>query len=191
TEVAGNPAWWSLAFTLVADGAFFASLLFGTLFLWVSAPMWPPAVMPEPDLLQALIAIAGLAVAAVAARGALRALERGSPPVAWQGVATVALLVTLAVAVVMILNVVPDPRTHALGASAAALLAYVVLHAGVGLLFLISNYLRLAAGYLSPRRSTDLRMTRLWLDYTLATGIIAIGLVLSLPALVAMLEARP
>ena len=191
TEVVGNPAWWSVVLTLVADGAFFASLLFGALFLWISAPMWPPATTPEPDLVQALIIIAGLAVAAVAARGATRALERGASPTIWQALATAALLVSLTIAVIMILNVVPDPRTHALGASAAALLAYVVLHAGIGLLFIISNYLRLAAGYLSPRRSTDLRMTRLWLDYTLATGIIAIGLVLSLPALVAMLEARP
>ena len=48
-----------------------------------------------------------------------------------------------------------------------------------------------APAYLSPRRSTDLRLTRLWLDYTLVTGIIALGLVLALPALVAVLGARP
>ena len=45
----------------------------------------------------------------------------------------------------------------------------------------------------SSRRggSLDLRLTRLWLDYTAVTGAIAIGLVLALPALVAMLGARP
>ena len=32
-----------------------------------------------------------------------------------------------------------------------------------------------------------MRLTRLWLDYTLVTGVIAMGLVLALPALVAML----
>ena len=42
-----------------------------------------------------------------------------------------------------------------------------------------------------PGGSLDLRLTRLWLDYTLMTGVIALGLVLALPALVAMLGARP
>ena len=69
------------------------------------------------------------------------------------------------------------------------LLGYVVAHAGIGLLFLLSNLLRLRGGWVSPRRSTDLRLTRLWLDYSAVTGAIAIGLVLALPSLVAMLGA--
>lgn len=93
--------------------------------------------------------------------------------------------------VVLIGGVVPHPREHALGATAAALLGYVALHAGIGLLFLLSNLLRLAAGRISPRRTLDLRLTRLWLDYTGATGLVALSLVLALPVLVAMLGARP
>ena len=61
----------------------------------------------------------------------------------------------------------------------------------IGLLFLISNFLRLGAGFVAPRRVLDLRLTRLWIDYTLVTGVIAMGLVLALPALVTMLGARP
>ena len=94
-------------------------------------------------------------------------------------------------AVGLIVDVVPHPREHALGASAAALLFYVALHAGIGLLFLVSNLLRLGAGFIAPRRIVDLRLTRLWLDYTLVTEVIAIGLVLALPALVMMLGGRP
>ena len=102
-----------------------------------------------------------------------------------------ALLAAIAAAVGLIVGVVPYPREHALGATAAALLCYVALHAGIGLLFLVSNFLRLGAGFISPRRILDLRLTRLWLDYTLVTGIIAMSLVLALPALVTMLGARP
>ena len=102
-----------------------------------------------------------------------------------------ALLAAIAAAVGLIVDVAPLPREHALGATAAALLGYVALHAGIGLLFLISNFLRLGAGFISPRRLTDLRLTRFWLDYTVVTGAIAMGLVLALPALVAMLGARP
>ena len=57
--------------------------------------------------------------------------------------------------------------------------------------FLLVNVLRVAAGRVSPKRLVDLRLTRLWLDYMAVTGAIAIGLVLSLPSLVAMLAARP
>jgi cytochrome c oxidase subunit I+III len=91
----------------------------------------------------------------------------------------------------MIAGVTPHPREHALGATAAALLGYIAVHAGIGLLFLVSNLLRLRAGFLSPRRLLDLRLTRLWLDYTMVTGIIALVLVLALPSLVTLLGARP
>jgi len=67
----------------------------------------------------------------------------------------------------------------------------VALHAAIGLLFLFSNLQRIHNGYISQRRFTDLRLTRLWLDYTLVTGIVALGLVLALPALVTVLGARP
>ena len=50
---------------------------------------------------------------------------------------------------------------------------------------------RLGAGLVSPRRSTDLRLTRLWLDYTALTAVIALGLVLALPFLVSMMGPRP
>ena len=139
----------------------------------------------------ALVAVAALAVAAAAARGSLRAVAAGGRARGWIGLAVLALLAAIAAAVGLIAGVVPHPREHALGATAAALLGYVALHAGIGLLFLLSNFLRLGAGFISPRRVLDLRLTRLWLDYTVVTGVIAMGLVLALPALVTMLGARP
>ena len=91
---------------------------------------------------------------------------------------------------VLIGDLVPHPQEHALGATASVLLGYIAAHAGIGLLFLLSNLLRLRGGWVSARRCTDLRLTRLWLDYAAVTGAIAIGLVLALPSLVAMLGAR-
>jgi cytochrome c oxidase subunit I+III len=191
TEVAGSPPWWALIFALVADGTLFTSLVFGTLYLWIAAPNWPPAEMFAPDLRLAVIAVAALAVAAAAARGSLRALAADGRTRGWIGLAMLALLVAIAAYGGLIGGVVPRPTEHALGATAAALLFYVALHAGIGLLFLVSNVLRLGAGLISPRRSLDLRLTRLWLDYTMMTGAIALGLVLALPTLVAVLGARP
>jgi cytochrome c oxidase subunit I+III len=191
TEVASAPPWWALIFTLIADGTLFTSLVFGTLFLWISAPNWPPAAAPEPNLLLVLTAVAALAVAAGAARGSLRAGGSGGAPQGWIALALLALFAAIAALVVLIGGVAPHPREHALGASAAALLGFAALHAGIGVLFLLSNLLRLAAGFVSPRRVIDLRLTRLWLDYTAVTAAIALGLVLALPALAGMLEARP
>jgi cytochrome c oxidase subunit I+III len=51
--------------------------------------------------------------------------------------------------------------------------------------------MRVVTGFVSPRRLVDLRLTRLWLDYTAVTGALAIGLVLALPALVGILGMRP
>jgi cytochrome c oxidase subunit I+III len=191
TEVTGAPAWWALIFTLVADGTLFASLVFGTFYLWIAAPNWPAAATPAPDVKLALAAIVALAVAAAAARGSLRALATGGSARGWIGLALLALLAAIAACVALIGGIAPSPREHALGATAAALLFYVAAHAGIGLLFLVSNLLRLGAGLVSPLRSMDLRLTRLWLDYTALTAVIALGLVLALPLLVAMLGARP
>jgi cytochrome c oxidase subunit I+III len=191
TEVAEAPAWLALICTLVADGTLFTSLLFGTFYLWIAAPNWPAAITPEPSRMLTLVAVVALAVAAAGVRRSLRAVAAGGGASAWIGLAVLALLAAIAAAVGLIVGVAPPAREHALGATAAALLGYVALHAGIGLLFLVSNFLRLGAGFIAPRRVLDLRLTRLWLDYTLVTGVIAMGLVLALPALVAMLEVRP
>jgi cytochrome c oxidase subunit I+III len=191
TEVADAPAWLALICTLVADGTLFTSLLFGTFYLWISAPNWTTAITPEPSRILAFGAVAALAVAAAAARGSLRTATAGGKASGWIGLALIALLVAIAAAVGQIAGVVPQPREDALGATAAALLGYVALHAGIGVLFLISNILRQRAGFISPRRVLDLRLTRLWLDYTLVTGVLAMGLVLALPALVTVLGVRP
>jgi cytochrome c oxidase subunit I+III len=191
TEVVNGPPSLALAFALVADATLFVSLLFGALFLWISAPNWPPSATPEPSLLLSLIALAALIAAAVAARGSLRAGATGSAPYGWIALAGVALVAAIAAIVILIGGIIPHPQEHALGATAAALFGYVAFHAGTGLLFLVSNVMRAAAGFISPRRLVDLNLTRLWLDYTAVTGVIAIGLVWALPALVAMLGARP
>jgi cytochrome c oxidase subunit I+III len=191
TEVASSPPWLALICTLVANGTLFTSLLFGTFYLWLASPNLPAAMATAPNRLLAFGAIAVLVVATIAARGSLRALASGRKPGGWIGLAMLALIAAVVASVQLIAGVTPDPHKHALGATAAALLSFVAVHAGIGLLFLISNYWRLAAGFVSQRRLLDFRLTRLWLDYTAVTGAIAIGLVLALPALVAMLGARP
>jgi cytochrome c oxidase subunit I+III len=191
TEVAESPPWLALIMTLIADATSFTCLLFGALYLWISAPNWPPTQSFAPRVGPAVALVAALIIAALAARRSLRSLSAGASPRAGLALAFVALLIAIATDVWLIRGIVPSPTEHALGATAAALLGYVALHAGIGILFLISNAMRLRAGLISPRRLLDLRLTRLWVDYTAVTGTIALGLVLALPFLVAILTQRP
>jgi cytochrome c oxidase subunit I+III len=191
TEAASAPSWLALICALVANGTWFTSLVFGTFYLWLAGADWQKMAPPAPNRWLALGAVACLVVAAVAARGSLRVVAASGKASGWMALTAVALLAAVAAVVELIMGVTPHPSAHALGATASVLLGYVALHAGVGLLFLFSNFQRIRNGYISQRRCTDLRLTRLWLDYTLATGVIALGLVLALPALVTVLGARP
>lgn len=191
TEVESPPSRLALVCTLIADGTLFTSLIFGVFYLWLAGANWQAMTPPQPSLAMAFGCIAALVVAAVASRASLKAMQRGARAQGSILLCFVALLAAIAAAVALITGVTPRPTEHALGATAAALLAYVALHAGIGLLFLISNLLRIGAGRVSARRINDLRLSRLWIDYTLATGIIAVGMVLALPALVTVLGARP
>jgi cytochrome c oxidase subunit I+III len=191
TEVAGAPSWWALVFTLVADATLFSSLLFGTFYLWIGAPNWPPTILYQPSLLLAFVCAAALIIAAFAGRLSLKAAAKGHAPQGWIAVAAVGLIITVAMTVALIGGIIPHPPEHALGATAAALLGYVTLHGIIGLLFILSNLFRVAAGFVSPRRLGDLRLTRLWLDYTAISGFVAVGLVLSLPTLIGVLGNRP
>ena len=191
TEAASPPAWWALIFTLVADATLFTSLVFGLLFLWISAPGWPPAALPGIPSGLALGCLTVLVAGAILSRIALRALLSERPSQLWIGLTGIALLAAVAGLVLMIVGIGPQATRHAAGAVTAALLVFVALHASIGILFLVTAFLRLASGRASSRRPIDLRLARLWIDYTTVTGAIAIGLVLALPTLVAMLGMRP
>ena len=191
TEVTSTPPWWALVLALIADGTLFTSLVFGTFYLWIAATNWPPAVAPGTNLPLSLGCVLALVVAAVGARGSLRIVADGRSPRGWIGLTALALVGTIATVAGLIGGIAPRPVEHAVGATAAALLGFIGLHAAIGLAFLLSNVLRIGAGRVSSTRIVDLRLTRLWLDYCAVTGAIAIGLVLSLPSLVAMLAARP
>jgi len=191
TEVTSTPPWWALVMALIADGTLFTSLLFGTFYLWIAATNWPPAVAPGTNLPLSLVCVLALVVAAVGARGSLRVVADGRSPRGWIALTALALVGAIAAVAGLIGGITPRPAEHAVGATAAALLGFIGIHAGIGLAFLLSNVLRIGAGRISSIRIVDLRLTRLWLDYSAVTGAIAIGLVLALPSLVAMLGARP
>src|SRR5690606_6212539 len=72
------PSWWAMVFTIVADMTAYVSLLFGSLFLWVSAPNWPPQQSLEIGTATPFAALAALGTVALAGRMAAVAGRRRS-----------------------------------------------------------------------------------------------------------------
>jgi cytochrome c oxidase subunit I+III len=191
TEAESPPPWYALILTLVATGTILASLIYGTFYNWLVAPGWPPAELAEPDM----ILLAGIVIALLAASGFARAatnrLRAGASPARAIGIGLLASGAATVATLSVMLTEIPDPRAHAYAATSFMLLGYLALHAYIGLLFTISNAWRWRAGRLSPKRTLDLRLTRIWQDYVLATGILILALFLALPRLSAISEATP
>lgn len=172
-EVARPPTWWGMVFTLAADLTLFVSLLFGALFLWLAAPNWPPPGNAMPQMIWLALAAAGLVVAAIGGRVAVRQVPR-----IVAGLLICAAGYALALgATCMLMAGVPAPTAHAANAARFVVLAYGGFHAGVGLVFVAIGFVRRWQGVVSARRAGDLRIGQLWHDYTAVTGIVALGFV--------------
>jgi cytochrome c oxidase subunit I+III len=159
-----------MVFTLAANTALFGSLVFGLFFLWVSAPNWPPTRMIELGLTMPAMIVAALAAAFVSARLAIRAVQGEGSPMVW--------LVLMAIGHVVALTglgqlgfAIPEPAGHAHSATGLVIILYLVLHAGIGLIFACWSVFRWFEGYIGPRRLVDLRIGGLWHLYTLVAGV--------------------
>lgn len=170
-EAAGAPGWWGSAFLLVADGTALASLLFGYAFLWVIAPNWPPPARIEGGLVAGIVAAVAAAAGSLLARRCLADSSKslGASASRMALAAAAAQLVTIAAMVTLGVTALPAPQEHAYAACSWALLAYALLHATVALLCVGFGRARIETGHVSPRRTLDLRVARLFSDYSGAT----------------------
>ncbi|GGE38384.1 cytochrome ubiquinol oxidase subunit I [Marinicauda pacifica] len=181
-SAARPPVWLGLIYFLVANGTFFASLLFGYLFLWTIAPNWPPPRMIEGGIGLAVLTASGLILSAVSA-GRARALNASARPGRdlFQALAGIFSVLGGAGLVAILIMAAPPPTGHAYGAATAALLGYGFLHAGVGALFSAYAVARGQAGFISPVRATDARAPALWHAYTAVCALAGLVFVYGLP----------
>ncbi|MBC7139229.1 MAG: cbb3-type cytochrome c oxidase subunit I [Defluviimonas sp.] len=180
SEAPVPPALWALRMLAVADGALLASLLFGGLFLALSAPGWPPPLWPAlpraPGILAAL-ALAGAWGAArmagrAAGRAAMRAAMRAAAPAC---VAALAGNLAALAACGWMIAALPPLQTHAAQAVLAAALIWLGLHALIGAVLAVNALRRLASGHVSARRRIDLDLMRLWQAGLLPAGLVVLG----------------
>ncbi|OHV72603.1 cytochrome c oxidase subunit I [Ensifer sp. LCM 4579] len=171
-EMARPPSWWAMIFALAADATAYVSLLFGCLFLWVSAPNWPPQQVPHVESTGPAIAAIALVTAAWAGRSAA---ARSPHAVGWLALTGIAHLVAAATLIWLATAALPDPRSHALASSVFVVLAYAALRSGLGIIISGYGIWRIRSGYVSQRRSVDLRLGRLWHDFSAIAGLTAAG----------------
>ena len=184
-EASGPPSWWAMIFTLVANGTLFSSLLFGSLYLWIVAPGWPPGRLLDIGPGLPLAGGFGFVLAALAARRSLveNATARITRASLWLLAAAGGHILALS-CLVRLVQLVPDPTGHAYAATTAAILVYAGLHAALGVLFAGYGWYRCLSGYVSVRRNLDLRIGRLWHDYTAVAGMVALIMVYGLPKVI-------
>jgi cytochrome c oxidase subunit I+III len=164
---------------LVMDATLFSSLLFGGLFLIVVAPNWVDLAgldLPVVPLLLAVVAAAGGAALAWMARRVNAAGRNAAGLLAGGGVAQVAAAGILA----LVLSWLPDPTGHARQAMVFALLAYGIIHVGLAALLSFYGVWRIAQGFVSARRNTEMTLAWLWAGYAGATLVPATALILLL-----------
>ncbi|WP_029011635.1 cytochrome c oxidase subunit I [Niveispirillum irakense] len=184
-ECEAAPSPMAMALTLTANATLYGSLLFGGLFLWVSAPGWPPPGTPQPMMAAVGIALLGLVIAPLAGAQAVTGIESGKAG-RWlwlvagaQGLALVALAMLLA-------QWAPDRTGHALAAICFIILCYVTLHCLMGLVFALYGRWRIATGHVSARRNLDLRLGLQWQCYTAGAGLLGLTFIHALPWLASL-----
>jgi len=175
SESDGAPSRWAMRVGIFGDAAAYGSLAFGTLYLAVVAPNWPPAEVAHFNMLASLAAVVGLVASAFA--GWCSAGSAVAPVAAarhrWLLVCAAAHGVAFVALVILALQI-PTPSRHAYAAATLVLLAYVVLHVLLGIVFALYALWRSSAGYVSASRTNDLHIGRIWHGYTAAIGILSI-----------------
>ena len=182
TESREAPSAWAISLALAADAAAYASLAFGLVFLWVVAPNWPPPSIPRLEMITSACIVSGLVAAAFAGWRASQpqVLASISRRELYLAVAAIGQAVAFGALLVAMLSI-PEVTRHAFAATTLALLAYVALHAGVGIVFALYGVWRSRTGYVSPARALDVRIAMPWHGYTAVTGIATVALLLALP----------
>ena len=173
---AHSPGRAGVLWTLVADGTFFVSLLFGYVYLGTVAPGWPPPRWLASGWMLPLAGAGALAFAAFAVHraGARNAGGDARGRQRWLVLAAAAGVASLVLLPAGMLPGLPPPTEHAYGATLAFMLAYALFHIGVGVVFAAYAWARGRVGYLSAARRTELATAQLWWDYCAATGIVVL-----------------
>jgi cytochrome c oxidase subunit I+III len=180
-QSAAPPSYLAMVLTLIGDATLYISLLFGCLFLWISAPNWPPQDLPRPDVISLMGAAALVALSSVGNRMARKSARMS---LAGNMVSLAAHLASTALFVSFASDLTPSASSHAAVASLFATFVYVVLHSVAGLVFSTHAIWRDLGNHDRALQDLDLRIGGLWHDFTAGAAFAAAGFCLLLDSLV-------
>ncbi len=181
------PGWWALLIALLIDGSLFASLVFSYFYLWLDAPVWPPASSSIGGWLWPLLALGLLAASEpVVSWARKRGLEGRLQAQQLALGAAIALGAGFLVAHLIALSqALGAPQEHAYSSVAWTLAGFHAVHLVVAILALVFVWLRARRGYGGPHRHLETRVAAgLW-RYVVGQGIVAWAVVHLFPRVLA------
>ncbi|MFA5488976.1 MAG: cytochrome c oxidase subunit I [Candidimonas sp.] len=179
-QVAGAPGWWGMASALIADGALFASLVFGCWYLRLFAPGWPTSGWtPVPWSMSIALCAGFLFMGMSAGRAGLAAFHEQTGRARGWLAATVSVSLLLLAGIAVLAVGMPDPTSHASAAAMRVLSVYMGLHAGLA--SVMAAYVLRRSWDRRAGIALDLSILRLWLRYTAVSGIVGVALLMYFP----------
>lgn len=173
--------WSGVVCLLLANGTFFASLLFGVGFLHVVAANWPAPAAGADQGAAALLVLA-VAVAMIVAAGLARLADamqqRGGGVGALALLGVVVNLVALVALTALAWGWMDDPTRHARDALRGVLAGYVGLHALIGGGCAAFVWDQTRRGEIGPAHAGALPGWRLWQDFAAAIAAISAAVVI-------------
>jgi cytochrome c oxidase subunit I+III len=183
-QVDEAPGWWGMLAGLLVNGTFYITALFGYLYLWAVAPGWPPESFIDAGI---GLPLASAVAMALGLGGFHRAVvnnrRTGAQPSAMLLSSAVLSLLACAGLFAQIVVGLPSPTSHAYVAVTTFILGYCGVHALISSVLAVHALFRVRAGFVSARRSLDLRLGRIWTGYTLVVTLVSLVLIHGLPAL--------
>jgi cytochrome c oxidase subunit I+III len=180
-------SWWAMMVVIAVLGTTFASLVFSYAYLWLVGPEdWPPAGAGRPSgHWPAMATVAWLGSSGLVV-GASRALAAGATGRfrMWLGLGLTLVLLAIALDGVSQLRAGLAPDRHAYEATVATFIGVQAVTAAAVLIMALYTLVRSWCGLLDRTRRVTLDNTMLLWQYTVAQGVVALGLVHLIPWIV-------
>lgn len=178
-----GPGLWGMIVTLMANGAFYLSLLFGWLYLWLVAPNWS---MPDTSPLNIpILLFSGVLLSAMVLFYHLQVrllkqsyddgLERNFWLIGFVGLVQTALLVTVTALAPL------ELQESAHDAVLFVMLAYLIFHCGLGTILTLMQAMRVRLGYVGSAFPYEPIVLRPWWTYTLGVFWSSVAVFIGLP----------
>lgn len=180
-----STGWWAMFITMTGDLTAYLSVLFGYFFFWTIHEDFPPAGMEGPGWQWPLVA-ALLALASWGAMLGARRINRQGGVTLARGLIVASMVLAIATAAALFAGPWTtglDPTLHAYPSIVWALVVWVMLHLGAGLLMQGYCFARSLAGLMTPEHDADLVNVTLYAHFATFSAVLTAAVIGGFPLL--------